>query len=98
MSKKSPPCDIPNLLRSYLSTGSPSAYDELVTCIYRDIQKHIFYTLRRFDTVTLDEYLRDEAADLCQDFFMDKFDDVIRNITLTKVLFGHGFSGVLAIT
>jgi len=84
MSKKSPPCDIPALLRSYLSTGSPSAYDELVTCIYRDIQKHIFYTLRRFDTVTLDEYLRDEAADLCHDFFMDKFDDVIRKYNPDK--------------
>jgi len=78
MKRKASEEDIIRLIRDYVENGDWQAYDELVTLIYRDLQKNIYYTIKKFDKSTADEYLRSEATDLCHDFLLDKFEYVVR--------------------
>ncbi len=78
MKEKRSPDEILVLVQRYIEQNDQQAYDELVTYYYRDVQKNIYYTLKKFDTSTPYEYLRDTSTDICHDFFMDKFQQVVR--------------------
>jgi len=84
MKKKRDLSEILSLIQRYIRQGDQDAYDELVTYYYREVQKNIYYTLKKFDTSTLDEYLRNNSADICHDFFMDKFEQVLRGYDSSK--------------
>ncbi len=84
MKKKRDLSDIPSLIERYIQHADQEAYDELVTFYYREVQKNIYYTLKKFDTSTPDEYLRDSSADVCHDFFMDRFEQVLRKYNSSK--------------
>ena len=72
------------LIEDYVVHGKRQAYDELVTLVYRDLQKNIYYTLKKFDKSTAEEYIRSESADLCHDFLLDKFEHVVRTYQPVK--------------
>ncbi len=78
MKRKASEEEILRLIADYVQNGNRQAYDELVTLIYRDLQKNIYYTLKKFDKSTADEYVRSQATDLCHDFLLDKFEYVVR--------------------
>ncbi len=40
------------LIEDYVLRGNRQAYDELVTLVYRELQKNIYYTLKKFDKST----------------------------------------------
>jgi len=84
MKRKASQSELLRLVTDYIHKGSQEAYDELVTLIYRDLQKNIYYTIKKFDKSTADEYVRSEATDLCHDFLLDKFEHVVRTYQPAK--------------
>jgi RNA polymerase sigma-70 factor (ECF subfamily) len=66
-----------DLLHSFLTLGDESAYDALVTLYYRDVGECIFHILRKHLYGYDPKVIRNEAADICHDFLMDKFQSIL---------------------
>ncbi len=87
MSRRASDKEILLLIEDYVLHGKRQAYDDLVTLVYRELQKNIYYTLKKFDKSTAEEYIRSESADLSHDFLLDKFEHAVANVSAGQGVF-----------
>lgn len=66
-------------LRNFLENDNEAAYDYLVELYYREVRITITRVFVQHNFTYAKEIAQDQALDICQNFFMDKFPTVLRH-------------------